>query len=197
MTFDEANSFLVQHGIESTMMEPERQFLFERAQARVGQRALEIGTAYGGTSVLLAMAGMHVDTVDNWQCGERDRCMTNLAHLDAATRQRITVHDMPSAEFHRIRVFPARLQYGLLLVDGDHTGDTPYLDIMAFLPHLTPGAIFCVDDMANGYPAITVGAIRAIQEAAPYRTLKMLGAFVSSETPCHTVTKMMAWEVVS
>lgn len=183
--------WLSDHEIESTMTSAEKSWLITAAGlAGPGSRALEIGTAYGGTAILLALAGMEVDTCDNWVSGVRDRFLANLALVPERARSRVHHYDRRSPDFIIENTKP--YDYQIVLIDGSHQGDAPFNDAMHAMSRVRRGGFLLMDDVANGYPDVTESALRAAT------TLGLDGfRFVTSlrdlSAPCHSLTKLAVW----
>ena len=163
MTFDEANSLLSPTGpIQSIMSNEERRYIWNCVKQFQGCDVLEVGTAYGGTAILMALAGAgRVYTVDNWSCGQFDECMANIDSANCAEMIEVIACDslLASSKF-------ATQGMAVVLVDGDHTGTRPYEDICAYSEKVRAGGYLLVDDTGNKHPAIEEGLARWLSEPA-------------------------------
>lgn len=126
---------------------------------------LEVGSAFGLSTILLASAGGELVSVDP-HTGEgctqpedsHDEFRRNLERFGLAGR--VAVHRMTSREAARRYEGPA---LGLVYVDGLHTYEGVRRDIADWLPFVEPGGLVVFDDYANpDWP----GVARAVDEAA-------------------------------
>lgn len=150
MTFAEVNATLSPVGaIQSIMSDEERLYIWECVKQFPNEEVLEVGTAYGGTAILMAHAGARVWSLDNWSCGKQDECADNVAKSGVRDRIKLVAADSLVAA----PAF-ADKSMAVVLVDGDHTGERPYLDLTAYAPKVKVGGYLLIDDTQNGHPAI-------------------------------------------
>lgn len=171
MIFEEANEILKRHDIVSIMDDTERQVIFALARGLadmmceaaldlerpVGARCtiVEVGTAYGGTAILMALAGARVDTIDNGQSGQVEVSKHNVAVAGVGHLVRLIV--APNEE---VVVGVPDISLPMVLVDGEHEGESPGRDLAAWAPKVVVGGWLLVDDVANAHPAVTLGVLR-------------------------------------
>lgn len=166
MTYEEAVALITRIGAQSIMTPPEREFLFYAARAS-SHRVVEVGSAYGGTTILLALAAGEVTSIDNrGDPNTHAEFKRNLSaaglHPDGwAIEDRVHCIDMDSLE--------AALQIedescGLVIVDGNHYGDYPYNDLRTYAPKVCPGGILAIDDTSCGFPDVTKATWRFLCE---------------------------------
>jgi predicted O-methyltransferase YrrM len=109
---------------------------------------LEIGSAYGYSAIVMALAGGHVTAVDphtggTW-LGDTLAVMTgNLAAYGVADRVDICKEYSGTA-------MPALAadgrRFGLIFIDGDHTADAVRHDVQQALGLLRPGGVLACHD---------------------------------------------------
>jgi predicted O-methyltransferase YrrM len=109
---------------------------------------LEVGSAYGYSTVALALAGAHVTAVDP-HAGENPGSLAVLrANLDAYNvADRVTVITEPS------QTALPKLEAGtfdLVFIDGDHTEATVTHDVTWALKLLRPGGVLACHDLDEG-----------------------------------------------
>jgi predicted O-methyltransferase YrrM len=109
--------------------------------------AVDIGSAYGYSAVVMARAGAHVTTIDP-HAGENPGTLAGLMNnLQAYRVNTVTVSVGTSQE-----VLP-RLQqgwYGLVFVDGDHREPAVTHDVTWALKLLRPGGVLACHDLDEG-----------------------------------------------
>ena len=110
-----------------------------------GREVLEIGSAYGYSAVVMALAGAHVTAVDphNWIGGSYEVMLANLAAYGVDGR--VQVIREPSQV---VLPWLARecAAFGLVFVDGDHAAAAARHDIRWGLQLLDPGGTIAVHD---------------------------------------------------
>lgn len=161
MTFNEVDDMLSpKSSIQSIMSVEERRYIWDLVKQFQGHEVIEVGTAYGGTAILMALAGAsRVHTVDNWQCGKFNECMENIDRAGCAEMINVIARDSIEAA----SMFDDQ-SMAIVLVDGDHTGTRPYEDLCAYADKVRAGGYLLVDDTKNGHAAIEHGLARWIQE---------------------------------
>jgi predicted O-methyltransferase YrrM len=117
----------------------------ELARLAEGREVLEIGSAYGYSAVVMALAGAHVTAVDphNWIDGSYEAMLANLAAYGVDGR--VQVIREPS---QAVLPWLARegAAFGLVFVDGDHAAAAARHDIRWSLQLLDPGGTIAVHD---------------------------------------------------
>lgn len=135
------------------------------SQVPAGLEIVELGVFQGRTALQLAWGaeqgnGNHVTAIDPWDLdgnvydppftdsGSRIQAFHNVESLGYADK----IDLMPGFSHEVAAVWgmrdPAR-PVGLLYVDGDHTEEGARRDIVAWAPHLAPGAVIAVDDYSH------------------------------------------------
>jgi len=135
------------------------------SQVPPGLEIVELGVFQGRTALQLAWGaeqgnGNHVTAIDPWDLegnvydppftdrGSRIQAFHNVESLGYADK----IDLMPGFSHEVAAVWgmrdPAR-PVGLLYVDGDHTEEGARRDIVAWAPHLAPGAVIAVDDYGH------------------------------------------------
>lgn len=184
-TFEEANALRESVGAQSIMTDEERRLLY----GLNAETVFEIGTAYGGTAILLAAGGAEVVTVDSWQCGPEVRALfdASVAACPPDVREQLTCIADDGATVAR-RIYPEGEPFDLVLVDGHHEAPSPAQDIAAALWLVRLGGYFAVDDVANGHPDITAAVFSANLEG--FRFVRAC----REDAPCHRLTKLCLWQ---
>src|SRR5262252_170036 len=110
-----------------------------------GRAVLEVGSAYGYSAVVMALAGARVTTVDphTWIPGSLQAMQANLAAYGVSDR--VEIIDEPS---QAVLPWLARegLSFGLVFVDGDHSAQAARHDIRWGLQLLEEGGTIAVHD---------------------------------------------------
>lgn len=184
-TFEEANALRALVGADSIMTDEERRLLYALDPASV----FEIGTAYGGTAILLAAGGAMVVTVDSWRCGANVRAQfeQSVAQCPSDVRERMTCIAADGATIASSQQFNG-WGFSLVLVDGHHEAPAPAQDIAAASRLVLPGGHFAIDDVANGHPDITAAVM-----SANLRDFTFVRA-CREDAPCHRLTKLCLWQ---
>lgn len=160
MEFNEANALIDKIGAVSIMEIAERKYLFELASDKSNSPVMEVGAAAGGTTILLAIAAGHCYALDSGR-GEDHRLWFHK-NLAKANVQHL-VDFLPADSVEAAGRFPDHF-FGMVLVDAEHTGENPYLDLMAWAPKVKPGGYLLADDLRDGTPDVTIGVIRFLTE---------------------------------
>lgn len=154
-TFEEMNALLSPHGpIQSIMTDEERQYIWDLIRSIPSCTAIEIGSGYGGTTLLMVQAGAEVWSVDNWACDQKDVFLENIAAVSDRVHLIEGNSVLCAGQF-------SDDSYDLVLVDGDHGeangGDdsVPGQDISLYAPKVRLGGYLLIDDVDNGHPAVT------------------------------------------
>jgi predicted O-methyltransferase YrrM len=125
-------------------------------KAAAGQaHVLEVGSAYGYSTVLLAGAADHVDAVDpHVDLGSVEVLRGNLAARNL-TRRVTILEGFSQVLLPQLRA--QGLRYGVVFVDGDHTQAAVEHDAVWGLRLLQPGGLLCCHD----YDEATCPGVRA------------------------------------
>ena len=118
----------------------------ELARLAEGHTVLEVGSAYGYSAVVMALAGAKVTAVDphTWIPGSLQAMQANLGAYGVTDRVEIIKEPSQS-----VLPWLARqgLAFGLVFVDGDHAAQTARHDIRWGLQLLDPGGTIAVHDV--------------------------------------------------
>jgi predicted O-methyltransferase YrrM len=135
------------------------------SQVPAGLEIVELGVFQGRTALQLAWGaeqgnGNHVTAIDPWELegnvydppftdrGSRIQAFHNVESLGYADKIRL----VQGFSHDEAEVWPyvgEDSKVGLLYVDGDHTEEGARRDIVAWAPHLAPGAVIAVDDYGH------------------------------------------------
>lgn len=167
-TFEDVNALLSPYGsIQSIMTDDERQYIWNRIRSMESCTAIEIGSAYGGTTFLMAVAGASVWSVDNWICGQQETFIKNIRPISHKIRT-IDGDSVQCAELFTDE------SYDVVLIDGDHGevngGDdsVPWKDIVAYAPKVKIDGYLLIDDTYNGHSAVSEAVDRFRKEMTNY-----------------------------
>jgi len=108
-----------------------------------GRRCLEVGSGYGYTAIVMALAGaVDVATIDHHDALPTLGVMqANLLAYGVTDQVRVLVGDS-AVVLPRL----AAERFGLIFIDGDHLADSVRSDVGLSLPLLEPGGILAVHD---------------------------------------------------
>jgi predicted O-methyltransferase YrrM len=133
-------------GISTSVTEAEAQ---ELGRLALGRRVLEVGSAFGFSAVVMALAGAErVTAVDphDWIPGSLEGMTANLAAYGVADRVEI-VREQSQAVLPALAAEEA--QFGLVFIDGDHSAAAAAHDMRWALRLLGPGGAVAVHDVAE------------------------------------------------
>lgn len=150
MTFDELNAmFTGGDGMVSIMTPDERRYIWGLV-AKLRGTVVEVGSAYGGTTLVMAHAGAErVYSVDNWQCGQREVFLRNIdAHAPTGIVESIVGDSVETAPQF------ADESCSVVLIDANHDGEHPLKDIVAYAPKVKLGGYLLVDDTGPAFPDV-------------------------------------------
>lgn len=127
-----------------------------------GRRVLEIGSAYGYSTIVMAQVAEHVTAVDPHSGygslpGSYDRM---LANLNAYQVDNVTLIRC-SSQIALAGLALLALPYGLVFVDGDHRREAVEHDALRGLSLLAPGGTLACHD----YGEATCGEVREALDA--------------------------------
>lgn len=117
----------------------------ELARLAEGRTVLEVGSAFGYSAVVMALAGAKVTAVDphTWLPASHEVMTGNLAAYNVAGRVQV-VREASQVALPRLAEEGAR--FGLVFVDGDHSTEAARHDIRWALQLLDPGGTLAVHD---------------------------------------------------
>lgn len=125
------------------------------AELATGRRVLEVGAAYGYSTVVLAQAATHVTSVDPHQwLPSYAPLMANLHSYGVARKVDVLVTDSFTALGDLATVGE---RFGLVFVDGDHAEAAVEHDVTWARKLLAPGGILACHD----YDEVTCPGVRA------------------------------------
>lgn len=107
-----------------------------------GRDVLEVGSAFGYSSAVMACAGArHVTAVDpHLQLGSYEAMLSNLAAAGVADRVTVVRGSSPAA------LAEVGGPFGLVFIDGDHSCEAVLADVEAARELLTPGGVLACHD---------------------------------------------------
>jgi len=111
---------------------------------------LEVGTAYGYSTIVMALAGAQVEAVDpHLEFQSLSRARGNLAAYGVQNQVRMVIG-------YSATVLPdlPRGAYGLAFVDGDHSEAAVAFDIAACWELLRPGGWLAAHDYCTELPGV-------------------------------------------
>lgn len=110
-----------------------------------GRNVLEVGSAYGFSAIVMALAGARVTAVD-WHAdiaGSREAMEAAISAYEVGDRVEILAG--PSQHFLPCLAGGGHL-FDLVFIDSDHSGDAIRHDIQWGLKLLAPGGVLAVHD---------------------------------------------------
>ncbi len=135
---------------------------------------LEVGSAYGYSTVALALVAKHVDAVDpHTGHGSYPQLLMNLGVYGVA--ERVTVIRQMSQTALPV-LFNAGNRYDLVWIDGDHQAETVEHDVTWARKMLKPGGVIACHD----YDEVTCPGVRAALDklfGGPGRLVDTLAIF--------------------
>lgn len=119
-----------------------------------GGTVLEIGTAYGYSTVALALVAEHVTAVDpHLTHGSYGDVLSNLRAYGLAEKATV-VKDLSQDALPRLH--EAGMRYDLVWIDGDHTAEVVEHDVTWAVRLLKPGGVIACHD----YDEVTCPGVR-------------------------------------
>jgi predicted O-methyltransferase YrrM len=117
---------------------------------------LEVGSAYGYSTVALALVAKHVTAVDPHT--GHDSYLQLMANLGAyGVAERVTVMQARSQEVLYQLYVASDARYDLVWIDGDHTADVVEHDVSWAQKMLKPGGVIaCHDYNEDSCPGVKV-----------------------------------------
>lgn len=136
----------------------ERNFLKQHASQYSGGSVLEIGSWKGASTIALCETENHVTSVDSWEYGDVfDEFIENTKQFD-----NLTFFKGTSKQF-----FQQNNQlFDLIFIDGDHSRDSFYHDLMIGLSRLKYHGTLVCHDFSVGHSWIIAGVQRLGQHLA-------------------------------
>lgn len=116
----------------------------ELARLAAGRTVLEIGSAYGYSAIVMALAGAAVTAVDPhiW-LASLDAMRANLTAYGVADRVAIVQGD---AEYELPFLGATGHTFDVIFIDGDHSPDAVTRDVRLALPLLAAGGVLACHD---------------------------------------------------
>jgi len=117
----------------------------ELSRLAAGKQVLEIGSAFGYSAVVMALAGADVTAVDPhaWIPGSYEAMLANLAAHGVTDK----VEVIRESSFQALPWLGSEgTRYGLVFVDGDHSAEAVRHDVGWALKLLEPGGTLAVHD---------------------------------------------------
>jgi predicted O-methyltransferase YrrM len=117
----------------------------ELQRLAAGNRCLEVGAAYGYSTVAMALVAEHVTSVDphqwlnSWQA-----CVANLRAYGVADR--VAMVSPGDSQTVLPQLFDQGERFDLIYIDGDHEDGTVIHDIGWARKLLSPGGVLVCDD---------------------------------------------------
>jgi len=129
-----------------------------------GQAVLEIGSAFGYSAVMMALAGGQVTAIDahSWIPGSLETMTANMAAYGVADRVAILCETSCSA---MPRLAAGEASFGLIFVDGDHQAEPVRHDVGWALRLLAPGGVLACHDCSED--CCCPGVRQALDELFP------------------------------
>lgn len=126
---------------------------YELRRIAADQYVLEIGSAWGFSTVLMALAGAHVTAVDPHEDhGTYPQFMANLEAY--GVRDRVDVYRIRSDQFRSTVDHP---WFDLVFIDGDHTEHGARFDCRLARQLVRPGGLIAVHDYtAEHWPSVVL-----------------------------------------
>ena len=117
----------------------------ELARLAEGRAVLEVGSAFGYSSVVMALTGARVTAVDphTWLPASHEVMTANLEAYGVADRVEIF---RAVSQFVLPRLADEGARFGLVFIDGDHSAQAARHDIQWALQLLNPGGTLAVHD---------------------------------------------------
>lgn len=147
----------------STSVTLEETAALARLAAAAGD-VLEIGSAFGYSAIVMALAGARVAAVDphTWVPDSLAGMERNLAAYGVSSRVFIVAGSSAPvmSEFAE-----AGTRFGLVFIDGDHSAAAVRADVAGALKILRPGGVLAVHD--HGEDCCCPGVRQALDEAFP------------------------------
>jgi predicted O-methyltransferase YrrM len=147
----------------STSVQPVEAAALARLAGVAGD-VLEIGSAYGYSTVVMALTGPRVTAVDphTWIPGSLPAMEASLAAYGVASRVRILAETSASAMSD---LAVAGTRFGLVFIDGDHSYEAVRDDADRALKVLRPGGVLACHDY--GEDCCCPGVRQALDELFP------------------------------
>lgn len=154
-----------------TAVDPEEAVELARLAAKA-KRVLEVGTAYGYSTIVMALAGADVTAVDPYvdEPGGRLIALDHFASYGVSERvELLTGHSQVSLAL----LIEAKESYGLVFIDGDHSRDAVERDLRLGWELVRPGGWLAAHDCHPDMQGVTL-ALDAEFPDGPDRLVKTL-----------------------
>jgi predicted O-methyltransferase YrrM len=134
------SSNVLNHGLSRLMID-EAAYLYRLVRSLTAPVVVEIGRYQGGTTVLLAVAGGRVLSLDV------DPAIVRSDDLLKRVLERYGLRSNVTIEIADSRAYPVELAaYDVVFVDGDHTYEGVRTDVERWLPGVTAGGHLILHD---------------------------------------------------
>lgn len=185
MNFLEALRWITDHDMISISEPNVREYIWQCcAVAGALGPLVEVGSAYGGTTALMALAAgrnRSVVSVDNWQCGQREVFERNMAQLANGVNNVASVSMRIGESTPLASTFDDR-SLGYVMIDATHTGPAPFNDVRAYAPKVARGGFLVMDAVANGHPDVTRAMARWLADDVSARRFRFDADFQRIES---------------
>jgi len=152
----------------STSVQPEEAAALAQLASGAGE-VLEIGSAFGYSAIVMALAGAHVTAVDphTWVPDSLAGMERNLVAYGVTDRVAILAESSAPvlATFALAIAHVPLTPFGLVFIDGDHSAPAVRADVDAALKVLRPGGVLACHDY--GEDCCCPGVRQALDEAFP------------------------------
>jgi predicted O-methyltransferase YrrM len=162
----------------STSVQPEEAAALARLASAAGD-VLEIGSAFGYSAIVMALAGARVAAVDphTWIPDSLAGMERNLAAYGVADQVAILAETSLSV----MSTFAEEgTRFGLVFIDGDHSYPAVRSDVTAALKILRPGGVLACHDY--GEDCCCPGVRQALDEAFPAGPDELTGSLFVVKT---------------
>lgn len=163
----------------STSVQPAEAAALAEMAAAAGD-VLEIGSAYGYSAIVMALAGARVTAVDphTWIPGSHAIMNANVAAYGVADQVTILAETAASAMSD---LAAQGVTFGLVFIDGDHSAHAVHDDVTAALKILRPGGVLACHDYAE--TCCCPGVAQALDQLFPGGPSRMVDTMFVLETP--------------
>jgi predicted O-methyltransferase YrrM len=164
----------------STSIASDEAAVLARLAASAGD-VLEIGSAFGYSAIVMALAGARVTAVDphTWIPDSLAGMERNLAAYEYDMAEPVAILAEPSGS--AMSMFAAEgTRFGLVFIDGDHSYAAVRSDVAGALKILRPGGVLACHDY--GEDCCCPGVRQALDEAFPSGPDELTGSLFVVKT---------------